>query len=511
MATPANRLDQYRAQRLAEEEALLRAAPPEAFRQPPTPPTLGYDFLEPPAAPAPRLDRDIVPSASTTGTIGDLVEGPSFAVNRPSARPSAEVRAEQRRLAEAEALVPPIQQGVGAALLSKLFGRPVGLGAGAAVAARQAAVRQTARKLGTEEQKLTLERIKAVQEQQKELRDRAKFFQDTLAFAIKTFGNDAAAGAAHLQDVATNLGLQVPPEVLQGYYRLAAGRPETIGQLSLAIAKGTLPTTFATENTDLVKSVQAAQSPESVSIPQLAAIAAGTVAHPTITPEQAEAALRRLQLQGADLPTLALRASQGDREAEAALARYTQVAGQRAEATATGALRGGGLPASVQEALTQINSLDALVEDLNSLVPGIEAVVGPVAGRGAGILEATVEGSLTPQQIEARRIVNAINAQITYMLSGKQINEAEAKRLRDTVPGLNLPFDVFKVRLRGLQRQIRQLAAERQRLATTPAGQLPPTPEPPALSTGGAERRELNGRIYERRNGQWFDVTPEGR
>lgn len=266
-------------------------------------------------------------------------------------------------------------------------------------------------------------------------------------------------------------------EALAEWVQSTEGRQQL---LQLGVTPASL--TFEAEKAAAIDEAKAANNPALITTPRLAALAAGTVTDATITPEKAKAALDVLKGQSTDLPTLAMRASEGDPKAQAALDTYLDLTGQRAQRTAEGSLKGGGLPASVQEALTQLNSLDALAMDLEMLVPSIEEVVGPVAGRKAGILEATVEGSLTPQQIEARRITAAIGAQITYMLSGKQINEAEAKRLRATIPSETLPLDVFKVRLRGLQRQIRQIAAERQRLATTPAGKLgEPAPIPPRI------------------------------
>lgn len=141
------------------------------------------------------------------------------------------------------------------------------------------------------------------------------------------------------------------------------------------------------------------------------------------------------------------------------------------------------------EAAKSVAQLDTLLEmsdDVEALFD--EKFVGQVTGRLGAAREFT--GEIAEQEVEFRRVTRDIKDMLLRARSGAQINEQEFKRLSNLTPSPEQPAKVFKARLRGFRRAVRQLRENRVRIATTGRGSLAGTGEdletdvrPPALES----------------------------
>lgn len=87
--------------------------------------------------------------------------------------------------------------------------------------------------------------------------------------------------------------------------------------------------------------------------------------------------------------------------------------------------------------------------------------VGPIAGRYRSIKEQTV--GIDDNQALFRSRVAQLQNSLIYLMSGKQINEAEYERLKRQLPDVNLPSNVFNARMQEFERTVDSIIENRQK------------------------------------------------
>jgi len=87
--------------------------------------------------------------------------------------------------------------------------------------------------------------------------------------------------------------------------------------------------------------------------------------------------------------------------------------------------------------------------------------VGAVGGRWGGLMEKTL--GVETDQAKFYSDVAQIKNSLIYLLSGKQINQTEYKRLLDQLPSRELPSGVFEARMENFERTVNSIIANRQK------------------------------------------------
>jgi hypothetical protein len=87
--------------------------------------------------------------------------------------------------------------------------------------------------------------------------------------------------------------------------------------------------------------------------------------------------------------------------------------------------------------------------------------VGPVAGRAGSVAEKTI--GIEPQRAKFNSQVAQLQNSLIYLMSGKQINEAEYERLKKQIPDINLPQGVFEARMQEFDRTVDSIIVERKK------------------------------------------------
>lgn len=129
------------------------------------------------------------------------------------------------------------------------------------------------------------------------------------------------------------------------------------------------------------------------------------------------------------------------------------------------------LPPSVQAAITSLNSLDRQAENIRSNFDA--GFLGPIKGTDTAFEARRRVGSyigtpLGKQETVFRQSLKDANDMILRARSGAQINEQEAKRLREMLPKATDQDGVFLAGLDRFQAEIKSMLADRVKLGTTP-------------------------------------------
>lgn len=103
--------------------------------------------------------------------------------------------------------------------------------------------------------------------------------------------------------------------------------------------------------------------------------------------------------------------------------------------------------------LTQLDKMRGLAEQRPD-------ALGPVSGRW-GKFRADVIGG-DPDAADLYQTVDDVNNQLVYLLSGKQINQDEFKRLRNAMPTKELPPETFAIRLNNFETRLKEILTRRQ-------------------------------------------------
>ncbi|MDD4986092.1 MAG: hypothetical protein PHQ43_09965 [Dehalococcoidales bacterium] len=106
--------------------------------------------------------------------------------------------------------------------------------------------------------------------------------------------------------------------------------------------------------------------------------------------------------------------------------------------------------------------------------------VGPVAGRAGKLAEQTI--GVSPDRAAFNSMVAQLNNTLVYLMSGKQINESEMKRLRAQMPSVDLPPTVFKARMAEFERTVGSIVKERQKNMGGYGTNVTPKARPPLES-----------------------------
>ena len=130
-----------------------------------------------------------------------------------------------------------------------------------------------------------------------------------------------------------------------------------------------------------------------------------------------------------------------------------------------------------------------------------EDSLGPAAGRIGGLRSEFVGDD--PEAADLYQTVDDMKNQLVYMLSGKQINEQEYKRLRDTMPGRNLPAATFHVRLNNFEQRLSEVLERRMGAVPNPPTIPRGTAAPTSQSPEGTVIKMKDGSTRVKKNGQW--------
>ena len=135
--------------------------------------------------------------------------------------------------------------------------------------------------------------------------------------------------------------------------------------------------------------------------------------------------------------------------------------------------------------------------------------LGPIRGTAAAFEARRRVGSyigtpLGQREVMFRQALNDVQATITYALSGKQINEAEATRLKAMLPAASDEPQVFQAGMRRFDNEAASIIETKIKLGKTPRAGLPagaPTPTS-GQSTGGGispeRRKELEDKYGQK-------------
>lgn len=107
----------------------------------------------------------------------------------------------------------------------------------------------------------------------------------------------------------------------------------------------------------------------------------------------------------------------------------------------------------------QIGTLKETLQRVKTLYK--DNYVGAVTGRLAGLAEKTV--GLSSEQAQFNSDLAQVKNSLIYLMSGKQINESEYKRLLDQLPDKNLPPSVFKARMSNFDKTLNSIISQRQK------------------------------------------------
>lgn len=143
--------------------------------------------------------------------------------------------------------------------------------------------------------------------------------------------------------------------------------------------------------------------------------------------------------------------------------------------------RGSAQPMGVRE---RVASLDTMVEQLDvarSLAAQNPDAIGPVDARWESVKAVTVGNS--PDVAVLRRIVKDTNTNLVYVLSGKQINEAERADIKQTMAKLEDPDSNFFENLNDLQKKLSAVANRLRGTAAGPASSRSPDKPGSGLKT----------------------------
>jgi hypothetical protein len=164
------------------------------------------------------------------------------------------------------------------------------------------------------------------------------------------------------------------------------------------------------------------------------------------------------------------------------------------------------LPMQENADRASFGALGMQFKDLYTIIKKREDAVGPVAGR-VGMARAEWIGG-DKEAAAAYQQMDDIANQLIYLASGKQINEAEFKRLKKTFPGKELPYDTFMVRLDGFYKRMQRVYELRtgrklpQKMSDAVQPAQPQTPQP--QNTPQQETRTYQGATYAKQpDGSW--------
>lgn len=107
----------------------------------------------------------------------------------------------------------------------------------------------------------------------------------------------------------------------------------------------------------------------------------------------------------------------------------------------------------------QINTLKETFDRVNTLYK--KEYVGPIQGRTGGLKEKTV--GLKAEQAQFYSDLEQTKNSLIYLMSGKQINESEFKRLMAQLPDRNLPSGVFEARMKNFKMTLDSILKNREK------------------------------------------------
>jgi hypothetical protein len=122
-------------------------------------------------------------------------------------------------------------------------------------------------------------------------------------------------------------------------------------------------------------------------------------------------------------------------------------------------LRKSALPAQENADRASFATLNGQFNTLTELAAKNKDKIGPVAGRWGSLKAAYVGGD--PEAAKMYQVAADIQNQLIYLFSGKQINEAEFKRLKATFPSTDLPYDTFVARLENFRARMNEVYLRR--------------------------------------------------
>lgn len=162
--------------------------------------------------------------------------------------------------------------------------------------------------------------------------------------------------------------------------------------------------------------------------------------------------------------------------------------------TALGGLNLKPLPSEQITAETQLDNLKYALDKIKSTYS--PDLVGPASARiGRG--KQYIEGMAIPEAADFYASVGDLRNQIIYLRSGKQINEAEYKRLMDTLPNEYLAPTDFEQKMKYVEGMLNSILESRQRTLSGSGYRVPsprsstPSATPPPSSSKEEIKRKL--------------------
>ena len=148
--------------------------------------------------------------------------------------------------------------------------------------------------------------------------------------------------------------------------------------------------------------------------------------------------------------------------------------------------RKGAVPTGERNDAATAEGMQTDVARLRELAGKHGEMIGPVAGRVMPAIGSVM--NIGKEREEMNQIVKSLKNRILYLKSGKQINEAEYKRLSDTLPNLGTPVDKFVANLNRLETEMTQVVKRN------------------AALVGGGQSSGKKRRVYDEATGSFRDV-----
>jgi hypothetical protein len=141
------------------------------------------------------------------------------------------------------------------------------------------------------------------------------------------------------------------------------------------------------------------------------------------------------------------------------------------------------LPASERARFSELYTLVDSIAELRKLTHDFDVETaggwfGPIRGYVTGPFEESLTGSMSPEEVKARRVMYDMSDMLLRARSGAQINEQEYARLAKLLALPERPFNTAKARFEDFERQLLTIIKNRSMLQSAPAGNLPPPTRP---------------------------------
>jgi hypothetical protein len=165
------------------------------------------------------------------------------------------------------------------------------------------------------------------------------------------------------------------------------------------------------------------------------------------------------------------------------------------------------IPASEITPLQQIKTLRSALETARNLYN--PDFVGPVTGRAAEFGRSVLGGAgQSPERIVFNASLQQARNSLVYLLSGKQINETEYKRLDKQLPSSYLMPSAFIPSMDEFERTLDDILANKQQTLKEGGyggGASPRPVENKKVSPPTAERKVIGDKSYIKQNGKWYE------